>query len=83
MNDLKKCLLLGLIPLAMLVIGIVLMLAACSSPRTYVPTETTFIQYLPHRPLHEIDIQGHQQYAPRRDCPAVYDAPNGNLRFCL
>jgi hypothetical protein len=73
MNDLKKCLLLGLIPLAMLVIGIVLMLAACSSPRTY----------LPHRPLHEIDIQGHQQYAPRRDCPAVYDAPNGNLRFCL
>lgn len=40
-------------------------------------------EYLPHRPLSEIDIQGHMDYAPRRQCPAVYDAPQGELRFCL
>jgi hypothetical protein len=68
----------------MMIAAIVLIaLSACSSPKPYAPTETFFIQYLPHRPMHEIDIQGHQQYAPRRDCPAVYDAPEGNLRFCL
>jgi hypothetical protein len=39
--------------------------------------------HLMHRAMPEIDIQGHQQFAPRRDCPAVYDAPNGNLRECL
>lgn len=36
-----------------------------------------------HRPLQEIDIQGHMEYGPRRPCPAVYDAPDGNLRECL
>ncbi len=38
---------------------------------------------LPHRPMSEIDIQGHMELAPRRACPAVYDAPDGNLRMCL
>jgi hypothetical protein len=36
-----------------------------------------------HRPLRQIDIQGHMQYGPRTACPAVYDAPNGDLRQCL
>lgn len=36
-----------------------------------------------HRLLHQIDIQGHMEYGPRRPCPAVYDAPDGNLRECL
>ena len=36
-----------------------------------------------HRPLQQIDIQGHMEYGPRRPCPAVYDAPDGNLRECL
>jgi hypothetical protein len=36
-----------------------------------------------HRPLSEIDIQGHMEYGPRRPCPAVFDAPDGNLRQCL
>ena len=37
---------------------------------------------LPHRPIGEVDIQGHQELAPHRDCPASYDAPGGFLRFC-
>lgn len=40
------------------------------------------VEYLPHRPLSEIDIQGHMEYAPLRPCPAVYDAPHGELRLC-
>lgn len=39
--------------------------------------------YLPSRPLREIDIQGHERRQASVKCPAVYDAPHGNLRFCL
>ncbi len=35
------------------------------------------------RPLSEIDIQGHIDHAPAVACPAVFDAPHGELRFCL
>jgi hypothetical protein len=38
---------------------------------------------LPHRPMHDIDVQGHLDLVPATPCPAVYDAPNGELRFCL
>jgi len=37
---------------------------------------------LPHRPIGEIDLQGHMYLAPARTCPAVFDAPHGDLRFC-
>jgi len=35
---------------------------------------------LPHRPLHEIDVQGHMP--PMHGCVAVYDAPGGKLELC-
>lgn len=37
-------------------------------------------QPLPHRPLHEIDVQGHMP--PMHNCEAVYDAPDGKLELC-
>jgi hypothetical protein len=36
---------------------------------------------LPHRPLHEIDVQGHMP--PMHGCEAVYDAPDGRLMLCM
>jgi hypothetical protein len=38
--------------------------------------------YLPHRPMSEIDGQGHMYLAPMHECRSVYDAPLGKLRFC-
>lgn len=40
--------------------------------------------YLPHRPMSEIDLQGHQDLLPHSadECLAWYNAPNGNLQVC-
>jgi hypothetical protein len=43
---------------------------------------SAYRHYLPHRPMSQVDIQGHQDKAPQHPCPAVYDAPQGNLDLC-
>jgi hypothetical protein len=37
---------------------------------------------LPHRPKNQSFDQENLKRQERDDCPAYYDAPNGNLRFC-
>ncbi len=52
-----------------------LLLAGCATPH-----------YLPHRPTWESYDQANlKALAPTQTtgCPGVYDAPNGELRFCL
>lgn len=57
-------------------ITLALMLVACSWHNIHP------YRGLPHRPMSEIDVQGHLEYIPHRACEAQYDAPDGNLRFC-
>jgi len=40
---------------------------------------------LPHRPQAQSSDQQtlHDEVPAGNKCPAVYDAPNGNLRFCM
>jgi hypothetical protein len=40
------------------------------------------VETLGHNPLHERDIQGHENEVPQHPCPAVYDAPDGDLDLC-
>lgn len=61
------------------IIPISMMLSSC----VFTIQNKARLEYLPHRAMHEIDVQGHMDFVASRPCPAVYDAPNGELRFCL